>query len=82
MIKLVRKILQRQFVDVVKITRRVGEDEILEITFNSRADDTLVRVGKCLDFLYGRMLDHNKRVLDSAATLGGAAASDVVKRIK
>lgn len=77
-----RDILKRRFVDVVKITRRVGEDEILEISFNGRNQETITKARAWLDFLYDRMLDHNKRVLDATATIGGVKDEAIVKRVK
>lgn len=77
-----KKIAQRQFVDVVKITRRVGDDEILEISFNGRAEDTINKADKWLTFLYARMLDHNTRVLAVNETTGGATPDAIIKRVK
>lgn len=67
----------------VKLIRRVGEDEVLEISFNERdGRHTIERTAEWLDFLYARMLDHNRRVLELGATMGGTSAEHTVKRIK
>lgn len=77
-----KKIAQRQFVDVVKISRRIGEDEVLEISFNGRNDDMIDKAGKWLDFLYARMLDRNARILEIGNTVGGATPDAIIKRVK
>lgn len=59
--------------DLVKITRRIGEDEILEASFNSTdSNETIKKTGDWLDFLYERMEDRNRKVLSVADTIGGA----------
>ena len=57
----------------VKLTRRIGEDEILEISFNEiDGDYSIARTHAWLDFLVARMKDHNEKVLAVADTVGGA----------
>jgi len=49
----------------VKMTRRIGEDEILEVSFNENdGAKSIARTHEWLDFLLARMDDHNKRVLN------------------
>lgn len=49
----------------VKLTRRVGEDEVLEISFNEHSEHkTTARLHHLLDFLDIRRDDHNRKVLE------------------
>ena len=57
----------------VKLTRRIGEDEILEVSFNEVDGPlSIARTHAWLDFLIDRMKDRNEKVLHVAETVGGA----------
>lgn len=49
----------------VEITRRVGEDEVVKVSFNENDPiETVQRLDHILTYLKGRADDHNRTVLE------------------
>jgi hypothetical protein len=66
---------RRSQLKTVKVVRRIGEDEVLELLFNEESVDAmLTTVSRVLDFLWDRMTDRNKKILDAAEELSKVQA--------